>query len=222
MERRGCAGAFLTPAQAAEARRGFGERVRLEGGFAQAERVIPVFMREYDPEELLSAIELRFRPQDSLSHRDILGAALGLGLKRAVLGDIAVEPGHAFLVCLPRVCGFILKNLTKAGNVGLQAAQIPLATLPGACKSLRERRGTVVSLRLDAVLAEAFRCSRGAAEESLRLGLVQLRHEECRNGAKPVREGDIISLRGKGRVKLLEAGGETRKGRIWITIGEYE
>ena len=71
------------------------------------------------------------------------------------------------------------------------------------------------------MLAEAFRCSRGTAEEYLRLGLVQLRHEECRSGDKQAREGDIISVRGKGRVKLLEAGGETRKGRIWITIGEY-
>ena len=109
LERRGGAGAFLTPAQAAEARRAFGERVRLEGGFEEAERVVPVFMKDYAVEEILSAIELRFRPQDRLSHRDILGAALGLGLERSVLGDIAVEPGRAFLVCLPRVRDFIIE-----------------------------------------------------------------------------------------------------------------
>ena len=221
LERRGGAGTFLTPAEAAEARRTFGEGIRLEGGFEEAERVVPVFMRDYDREEILSAIELRFRTQDSLSHRDILGAALGLGLERSVLGDIAIEPGRAFLACLPRVSDFIIENLTKAGNVGLQAVVISLDALPNTSKTLRERRGTVASLRLDAVLSEAFRCSRGTAEEYLRLGLVQLRHEECRSGSKQVREGDIISLRGKGRVKLLEAGSETRKGRIWITIGEY-
>ena len=51
---------------------------------------------------------------------------------------------------------------------------------------------------------------------------MQLRHEECRRGDAKVREGDIISVRGRGRVKLLQAGEASRKGRIWITIGHYE
>jgi len=215
-------GKFLTPAESAEALRIFGPRVHLEGGFRDAERVIPIFAQDYAPEDYLAAIELRFRPQDTLTHRDILGAVLGLGLERAVLGDIAVGEGSAHLVCLAHIAEFIAENLVQAGKVGLHAAKIPLDSLPVITKELREQRGTVASLRLDALLAEAFRCSRGAAEELLAQGLVQLRHEECRSGTAKVREGDIISVRGKGRVKLLQAGEPTRKGRIWVTIGHYE
>jgi len=221
LERRGAAGKFLTPAEAAEAVRAFGPRVALEGGFQGAERVIPVFAQGYAPEEYLVAIQLRFRPQDSLAHRDILGAVLGLGLERSVLGDIAVGEGNAWLVCLVHVAGFIVENLAKAGKVGVRAEKIPLGALPAPGKALREQRGTVASLRLDAVLAEALRCSRGAAAELLAQGLVQLRHGEVRDGAVKVRQGDIISVRGKGRVKLLQAGEATRKGRIWVTIGHY-
>jgi len=213
---------FLTPAEAAEVSRIFGPRAALEGGFRDAERVVPIFAREYAPEDYLAAVELRFRPQDSLSHRDILGAVLGLGLEREVLGDIAVGEGVARLVCLARIAGFIVENLEQAGKVGLYAERIPLAALPELTKELREQRGTVASLRLDALLAEAFRCSRGTAAELLAQRLVQLRHEECRDGDAKVREGDIISVRGKGRVKLLHAGEPTRKGRIWVTIGHYQ
>ena len=222
LERRQAAGKFLTPAESAEALRIFKTRIALEGGFKDAERVIPIFAQDYDPEDYLSAIQLTFRPQDQLSHRDILGAALGLGLERGVLGDIAVGEGMTWLVCLAHISDFVVENLDQAGKVGLRAEKIPLSALPEAAKSLREQRGTVASLRLDAVLAEAFHCSRGIAEELLAQGLVQLRHEETRRGDTKVRGGDIISVRGKGRVKILQAGEVSRKGRIWITVGHYE
>lgn len=221
LERRRGAGNFLTPAQAAEVKRVFGGRVALEGGFAQAERVIPIFDEHAAPEQYLAAVHLRFRAQDTLGHRDILGAVLGLGLERSVLGDICAGEGEAWLVCLARMADFIAENLAKAGKIGVRAERIPLNALPDVTTQLREQRGTVASLRLDAVLAEAFRCSRGTVEEWLAQGLVQLRHEECRDGAKQVREGDIISVRRKGRVQLLQAGETTRKGRIWVTIGHY-
>ena len=222
LEHRQAVGKFLTPTEAAEALRLHGPRVALEGGFRDAERVIPIFAEGFDPGDYLAAIQLRFRPQDTLTHRDILGAVLGLGLERSVLGDIVVAEGQAWLVCLARIADFILENFDQAGKVGLRAESIPLSALPGAAKELREQRGTVASLRLDALLAEAFRCSRGAAEELLAQGLVRLRHEETRDGAAKVREGDVISVRGKGRVKLLQAGETSRKGRIWVTIGHYE
>jgi RNA-binding protein YlmH len=213
---------FLTPAEAAEAKRIHGPRVTLLGGFTDAERAVAVFDENPDPADHLAAIELRFRPQDSLSHRDVLGAVLSLGLERGVVGDIAVGEGIAHLVCLKHIADFIAENLTQAGKVGLRAAIIPLAALPEASKNLREQRGTVASLRLDALLAEAFHCSRGTAEELLSRRLVQLRHEECRDGDAKVRQGDIISVRGKGRIKLLQVGEASRKGRIWVTIGHYE
>ena len=222
LARRNGTGKFLTPAEAAEALRIFGPRVALEGGFKDAERRIPIFAEDFAPEDVLAAIRLTFRPQDQLSHRDILGAVLGLGLERGVLGDIVIGEGAAWLVCLARIADYIVENLEQAGKVGLYAERIFLGALPEATKSLREQRGTVASLRLDAVLAEAFHCSRGIAEELLAQGLVQLRHEACLKGGAMVHEGDIISVRGKGRVKLLQAGEISRKGRIWVTIGHYE
>lgn len=208
---------FLSPAQAAQQRN---PNLIFDGGFDGAERVVAYIGGPR--EKYIVALKLTFRPQDELSHRDVLGAVLALGLERRVLGDILVQQGQAWLVCLPHVAGFIAENLTKAGRVGLQAEKIPLNELPALHKSLREQRGTVASLRLDGIIAEAFHCSRGAADELLRQGLVRLNHEECLKGTRLVQEGDLIAIRGKGRVKVLELGDETRKGRIWVLFGIYE
>jgi len=208
---------FLTPAQAAQERN---PNLKFDGGFAEAERVVAYIdgLRE----KHIAALKLSFRTQDELTHRDILGAVLALGLDRRVLGDILVRPGEAYLVCLPHVVEFIAENLSKAGRVGLRVQQIALNELPALHKNLREQRGTVASMRLDGIIAEAFNCSRGAAEELLRQGLVRLNHEECCKGTRLVKEGDLIAIRGKGRVKVLEVGSETRKGRTWLVFGVYE
>jgi RNA-binding protein YlmH len=220
---------FLNPAEATLAAQSFANRKEirmiLDGGFEGAERVVPVFLpggeNEYDREAVLRAIELTFRKQDSLGHRDILGAALGLGLDRKVLGDIVMEPGRAVLICLCGVAPLLLEELRLAGRVGLTSRALPLTQLPAENNNFLELRGTVPSLRLDAVLAETFRCSRSAAEELLRAGLVQLRHEECRDGTKPVRQDDIISVRGKGRVRILELGNKTKKDRFFLTFARF-
>jgi RNA-binding protein YlmH len=221
------AGHFLTPAEATQAQAAYRNRrdvmLLLDGGFAAAERVVPIFLPpgsgEYPQAEVLAALEFRFRPQDTVGHRDMLGAALALGLQRTALGDIVLEPGRAVLLCLRRMAPFLLEQLQTAGRIGLRGSEIPLDALPQAEKSYREERHTVASPRVDALLAEAFHCSRGTAEEWLRAGLVQLSHAECTNGAKQAQQGDLLSVRGKGRCKLLALGGESKKGRIWVTFG---
>ncbi|MDR2753665.1 MAG: hypothetical protein LBB50_05100, partial [Oscillospiraceae bacterium] len=188
LQRRGGAGTFLTPVQAAQAQRVFGNAVTLNGGFAQAERVVPVF-GAHARDCYIAAIKLTFRAQDCIGHRDVLGAALALGLERGVLGDILTGQGEAWLVCLPRAACFLCENLTKVGKVGVKATQIPLKELPVPAKNSREIRGTVPSLRLDAVLSEAFALSRGKAEEALRARLVRLNHKELSSGTRQLRAG---------------------------------
>lgn len=226
----GCAHTkFLSRTKAELLRQAFASRrdVRLsfEGGFEDAERSVAVFTQpdwgSYEAGDMLAAVRLSFRKQDSLSHRDILGAVLALGLEREVLGDIAVSEGEAALVCLSEIAGFIAENLTKAGRVGVEAEIISLEALPQKLQELEEKDVTLASLRLDAVVAAAFAVSRTAAAEHIRTGRVQLRHLECLSASQPVEPGDIFSVRGLGRAILLERGGASRKGRLWVKIGIY-
>ena len=62
-----------------------------------------------------------------------------------------------------------------------------------------------------------FRLSRSAAAEQIRLGLVSLNYSLCERVDAAVREGDVISLRGKGKGKVTAVGGRSKKDRLFIT-----
>lgn len=219
---------FLTSAETEEVRRAFQNRgdvtLTLDGGFDDAERTVAVFTNpswgEYRREDVLAALSVIYRKQDTLSHRDILGAALGLGIKREVLGDIFIGEPSTF-ICLTDIADFICDELKQAGRVSLRLQRIHLSALPEVTLKLDERTDTVASLRLDAVVAAVWGLSRGAAAEYIVQGKVQLAHRLCEDTAKIVSVGDIISIRGLGRAKLLELGGQSKKGRTWIKCGVY-
>jgi RNA-binding protein YlmH len=219
---------FLTASEAEEIRRYFSRRndvvLTFDGGFADAERTIAIFTNAewggYKREEVLSALLLRYRKQDHIAHRDVLGAVLALGIERAAVGDIFVG-NPSYVVCLQHMAGFIRDNLEQVGRVGLTVDKMPLSALPELTHHLAEKTGTVASLRFDAVTAVMFHLSRGEAAEHIRQGNALLSHRACEEPSKEVSAGDIISVRGLGRAKLLEIGGQSRKGRVWIRFGVY-
>ena len=81
---------------------------------------------------------------------------------------------------------------------------------------MKEKRFSVQSMRLDAVLAGLFDLSRSEAARQIRAGLVTVNYLDCQKCDLPVSEGDILALRGKGKAKVTGTGGESRKGRLFV------
>ena len=225
----GCAASrFLTPAEAQAVAARFAKRrdvaVAFDGGYEGAERVRAVLLNpnwgEYERAGLFHALKIEAPPQESLGHRDILGAAMALGVERAAIGDITESP--LALICLPELSGYIAENLTKAGRAHIRMSDMDLLELPARVEDLSVKTDTVASPRLDAVLGAAFGLSRGKASELIETGRVSLNHELCQQPAKEVGEGAILSIRGMGRAKLVEVGGVSKKGRYFIKVGLYK
>lgn len=63
------------------------------------------------------------------------------------------------------------------------------------------------SLRLDAVVASAYRLSRNESGDMIRAGLVKLNHLPCDRVDTAVEEGAMLSVRSKGRIKLQKIEG---------------
>ena len=82
-------------------------------------------------------------------------------------------------------------------------------------------KDTVASLRLDNVIASAFRLSRAKAAEAIRSGLVFVNSMESEKPDMQVEEGSKLVLRGKGKAYLREVGGRTRKDRTYIVIERF-
>jgi RNA-binding protein YlmH len=219
---------FLTPAEAQSVANYFkNKRTSLvfDGGFEGAERVRAVFSNpdwgESGQDRLIAALKIEYRTQDTLTHRDVLGALMALGIERDTVGDIVCEEGITVLVCLPELSGYIIENLAKAGRVGVAVSEIRIDEFPVKQEEQTVKTDTVASLRLDAVLCAAFGLSRTKGAELIAAGRVSLDHQICLQPAKELNEGALLSVRGLGRGKLLEVGGTSRKGRIFIRIGLY-
>lgn len=204
-----------------------GTRLLLFGGYDGAERRAGFFLPEWMDEADFDGAEHICALQGTAAfgapgHRDWLGAALGLGIGREWLGDILIDGGSAVIFCLPSVRQHLLLNLDKVGRCGVKLRETALSEIRAPERAMEERLFSVQSPRLDAVCAGAFRISRTAAAESIAAGLVSLNYEVCLKADAYVRDGDILSLRGRGKAAVLDAAGrESKKGRHFIRIGLY-
>jgi len=195
-----------------------------DGGYEDAERKILIFLPDWAEEptgDELVFLRAAFHGDDSLTHRDILGSLMGLGVARERLGDILVSPHSADLIASPALREFFLREWDQAGRVKLTVTEIGRDGLCVPKAQVKIIRDTVPSLRLDAVAAAAFSMSRGRAAELIAAGKVNLDHMPCLKGDKPVAEGAVLTARGFGKAKLTQVGGLSKKGRIGITVERY-
>ena len=204
------------------------------GGYPDAERTVAVFVpRFYGIEDLdayfiensadnpLCLLRLEKDAFSALSHRDYLGALMGLSVKRETLGDILPDESGAFLVCLQSIRQYLLDNLFSAGRATLTVTEAPFASLGARQQNARDFFVSVPSMRLDCVIAAAFRLSRSKAEQAIKAGLVFVNAVQTDKTDKKLDTGDVLVLRGKGKCKLLAQTGESKKGRLHLTVRQY-
>ena len=157
----------------------------------------------------------------ALSHSDYLGALMGLGIKRTVVGDILVREDGADIIVLTEIADFIMQTFASAGRSHLSLERLPIEALIIPAHETHEIHDPVASLRLDALLAAAFRLPRGKAADAIRQGLVFVDHLEATKTDLPVEEGAELVIRHKGKAILSEVGGRSRKDRINVTFTRY-
>lgn len=226
-----CATQFLSPAQQAAAQSLLAAcghpRHLFTGGYPEAERTICVFLPDwqepghYDPGEELAAVQAAFPAHAGLTHRDILGGLMGIGLTREKVGDILMLEGQAQIVVLQQAAPILLSQFDQAGRCRLKLQPLPLSQLSPAPVQVKVIHDTVATLRLDAVLASGFSIARGKAAELISSGRVSVNHRECTKGDKGVAQGDILTCRGLGKCVVKAIGGQSRKGRIILELERY-
>lgn len=225
---------FLSPAQQAQASdllhaAGIPETTYVRwGGYDGAERAVFLFLPDWlEPEDApgqspLRCLRAAFREEEGLTHRDLLGSLMGMGIVREKVGDILVSPDGADLMVLDTVADFLTQSWASAGRAKLTVTEIDPACIHIPVLRYEERRDTVSSLRLDAVCSTGFRMARGKAADLIESGRVQLNWRACVKPDKPVSAGDTVSGRGFGKFELTEVGAPTKKGRIPIIVKCYK
>ncbi len=187
------------------------------GGYENSERkVLGLFFDEI-AEFPVSAIEFRFRSCDKLSHRDFLGALMSLGIERETVGDILVEDGRCVVFVKSELKEYIISQLFKIGNVGVKITDANLNNLPKG-RGYDEIFYTVSSLRLDNIISAVTGLSREKTKTLILSGDVSYNFIPNQNVSLTVKESDSFTIRGKGKYILNGVLGETRKGRIKISV----
>ena len=221
---------FLSPREQEMARYLFGVEPGLSffGGYDDAERKMLVYLPEYlDNESLyeedspMVCLRATFFEEDTLSHRDFLGALMGAGIARETVGDICVGKGYCDFFVTAEIAPYVEQNFFSAGRTKLHVSKISLRDAHIPEPEVKEIKDTVASLRLDSVISSGFRIGRSLAAQYINAGKAAIDGLPCEKPDKTVSEGMKISVRGLGKIKLASINGKTKKDRISVIIHRY-
>lgn len=205
--------------------RGGDVRAAFWGGFEHAERkraiIFPLYSEPEKEAFEIAAFDIRYPVRfASLSHRDLLGALIGTGIERGKIGDLLFSDKRAQFVAAKEIGDYLRLNLTSVGKTPVSSDSIRFEELVHNHNEWLEGSGTVSSFRLDAVLSEIYHLSRAKTAEYIEHGCVQVNWTLVSKRAYDLHAGDIISLRGYGRSKIIAIEGATKKDKIRFRYGK--
>ena len=195
----------------------------LTGGYEGAERKILAAGNEEElgpPEVPVSVVAVAPKSEkfaEELTHRDYLGAILGLGIERSLIGDIIVRDKRAWFFCLSSAAEMIASSLIQVRRTAVTAA-VTTPDVPELQPRYLPLRLNVASERLDAVTA-AFAClSRAQVEKLFSAEKVFVNGRTAADRSSRLKEGDTLSVRGFGKAIYDGIEHETRKNRLFVRL----
>eukprot|EP00775_Hariotina_reticulata_P014407 gene14407-14513_t len=227
---------FLSPPVAADALTAVNQLADVVavawGGYAQAERCrlalgqeeVMLAMKE-DPSQLVDAVAaLDVKGNfmfDPATHRDFLGAILGTGVVRDRVGDILLQgEGGAQVLVDPALVDHFEASLTKVRTVPVEVTPVALSQLRVAAPRQEAVSSIEASLRLDAVASAGFRMSRAKMTDLIKGGDVRLNWRPAGKASSEVKQGDVVSVSGRGRLEVKEVS-FTKKGKYVVNMVRY-
>ncbi len=157
---------------------------------------------------------------EDLSHRDVLGALMHLGIQRGVLGDIVLRDGVVYVICQEKMTDYICEQLTRIRHTSVTcetASVMPEQIAP----RLEPRTLVVTAPRCDSLVAKAYQLSRNQSLLLFQGKRVFVNGQQFENNSGMLKDGDIVSVRGYGKFRYSGDWQETKKGRFRVTVEMY-
>ncbi len=152
-----------------------------------------------------------------LRHPEILGATIGAGISREVIGDIITLEEKSFMIVATEISRYLLDNLIQIGKNYVQVKKIE--NLEAVNNNNYHSASIIVpGLRLDAILAKSLNLSREKAQELIKTGNVKVNGKINLHKDYQCRSGDLLSITRFGRIIVREITGKTRKEKIILNI----
>ncbi len=198
----------------------------MSGGYKNSERQMIAFLPDalcYTwnyPISCLKITPLNRKFADELTHRDVLGSLMNLGIERSTLGDILVEDNLIYVFCQDKIADYLLDELVRVKHTPVQL-KITEPSEVNIVPKTEKLEGIVTSNRLDSIIACICKISRSQASEWIRGGKVFINSREIVSTTYECKLSEVISVRSVGRFLFQGTFGETRKGRLKIQYEKY-
>ena len=154
----------------------------------------------------------------TINHRNVLGSLMALGIKRECIGDIIIDDNNdVFFAITDEIKEYILNEFHYVSNINIELEEINYDV-----KNIIKydiKKYIIPSFRLDVIISNAFKLSRSESLEFISSELVYVNQVLNKNPSYLVKLDDIISVRHKGKIKLISVGNKTRSDRIVVEIG---
>lgn len=196
------------------------------GGYESSERQMAAFLPEtlyYEYTYPFQAIVIRplnAKFAEKLTHRDYLGSIMNLGVDRSKFGDIIVKEDSAVVFVCGEIAGYVSDNLSRIRHTAVTCEKVEITDFSYE-PEFTEVKGTVPSIRLDTVMSVAFPMSRNKLTAYIEGGKVFVNGKLVTGNGYRLEEGDLISVRGMGRIAYQGILSETKKGRYYISVRKY-
>lgn len=197
------------------------------GGYPNAERQMAAFLPDafcYEWNYPITCIQIQpAYPKfaQELSHRDILGALMSLGMNRDKLGDILSKENRFYLFIRQEMSPYVLEELHEVKHTAVHGQIVSPQEAENLTPNMTEHTSIIASNRLDNFVAVLSGASRSHAVTLIQSGKILINGAECLHNTYICKPGDIISVRGLGKYIFDGVSGETKKGRIKILYCKY-
>ena len=203
-------------------------KTKVFGGYDGSERQMIAFI----PDALMFSWDypiqcIKITPKypkfaEGLTHRDILGALMNLGIERSMLGDIICLNNIYYVFCNKKIFHFILENLTKIRHTFVDLTEEEEYRQLSSNIQLEEQYDTVASNRIDCIIAKAFHLSRSESAQLLMEEKVFINGKCITNCNQACADGAIVSVRGKSRFVFESCNSVSKKGKLRVKFSFYK
>lgn len=189
------------------------------GGYDHAERQMVAFIPdalyyawEY-PMDTVRIVPASPKFAEALTHRDVLGALMNLGIKREMTGDLLMTEKETIVFCVDSVTEYIVENCGKIRHTPVKCMKIPPGEFHYEPKFV-EKEGIVSSLRLDTIIADVCKLPRSAAQKKISEGDAFINARKIQENGYICQNRDVLSVRHVGKFRIETTDKVTKKGRI--------
>lgn len=158
----------------------------------------------------------------SLTHPQVLGSLMSIGLKRDKFGDILLADEKIQFFCGEEIAEYVKLEVKAIGKATVELVEMPISEAILQNEQWTEALITASSLRLDVMVSTIYQISRQKSQVLIKSGLVKVNWKIIESGSFECGEGDTLSVRGYGRSKIISFDGKSKKDKWKILIGKQK